>query len=124
METLENIDILLVDDRPDNFTVLEAVLDLPNYNLVRATSGFEAITLAAQTQFAVILMDVQMPGKDGFTTAREVRQRGASKDAPIIFVTAIYGDEAYVNLGYDAGAVDYIFKPFNTHILRSKVAVP
>lgn len=113
----------MVDDRPDNFTVLEAVLNLPNYNLVRATSGFEAATIAAQTEFAVILMDVQMPGKDGFETAREIRRQGASKDAPIIFVTAIYGDEAYVNLGYDAGAVDYIFKPFNPHILKSKVSV-
>jgi len=123
VEALEKIDILLVDDRPDNFTVLEAVLNLPHYNLVRATSGFEAANIAAQTQFAVILLDVQMPGKDGFQTAREIRQQGASKNTPIIFVTAIYGDEVYVNSGYDAGAIDYIFKPFNPHILQSKVAV-
>jgi PAS domain S-box-containing protein len=123
VEISEKIDILLVDDRPDNFTVLEAVLNMPNYNLVRATSGFEAIRIADQMEFAVILMDVQMPGKDGFETAREIRRQGKSKNAPIIFVTAIYGDEAYVNLGYDAGAVDYIFKPFNPHILKSKVAV-
>lgn len=123
MEVTEKIDILLVDDRPDNFTVLEAVLNLPNYNLSRATSGFEAIAIASKKEFAIILMDVQMPGKDGFETAKEIRKAGPSKDAPIIFVTAIYGDEAYVNLGYDAGAVDYIFKPFNPHVLKSKVAV-
>ena len=96
MEPTDKIDILLVDDRPDNFTVLEAVLDAPNYNLVRATSGFEAIALASQTQFAAILLDVQMPGKDGFETAKEIRQGGESKETPIIFVTAIYGDEVYV----------------------------
>lgn len=76
MEVSPKVDILLVDDRPDNFTVLEAVLDSPLYNLVRATSGSEAINIAGKSQFAVILLDVQMPDKDGFQTAREIRLGG------------------------------------------------
>ena len=123
MEQKVEINVLLVDDRPDNLTVLEAVLGSCNYNLVRAQSGDEAVKLASEMEFAVILLDVQMPGKDGFVTAREIRKAGASVNSPILFVTAIYGEEIYINLGYAVGAVDYIFKPFNPYILRSKVAV-
>jgi signal transduction histidine kinase/DNA-binding response OmpR family regulator len=120
---LDEVNILLVDDKPDNLTVLEAVLDEPGYHLLSVTSGREALVVAAERELAVILLDVQMPGMDGFETAKKIRALPHCKSLPIIFVTAIYGDETYINLGYEAGAVDYIFKPFNPGILRSKVKV-
>lgn len=126
MKDLENtskVDVLIVDDKLDNLTVLEAVLGNPQYNLVKATSGNEAVALAAVNEFAAILLDVQMPIMDGFEAARRIRRDGASKRTPIIFITAIYADESYVSQGYDVGAVDYIFKPINPDILVAKVAV-
>src|SRR5689334_7246924 len=119
-----SIDILLVDDREDGLVTLEALLkDEPNYNLVKAHSGSEAIRELPLHDFAVILLDVQMPELDGFQTAEIIRGMTRFKAIPIVFVTAINKDDRYVIRGYEAGAVDYIFKPFDPMILRSKVAV-
>lgn len=120
---LPKVNILLVDDRPENLISLTAVLDSPGYELVKANSGEEALRLLLNHEFALILMDVQMPGMDGFETARLIKSREKTRDIPIIFVTAINKDEPFVFRGYGAGAVDYLMKPFDPHILRSKVAV-
>lgn len=117
------INILLVDDRVENLLSLTAVLDSPEYNLVTANSGEEALRCVLNSDFALILMDVQMPVLDGFETAALIRQRERSKNIPIIFVTAISKDEPFICKGYLAGAVDYLFKPFDPLILRSKVHV-
>ena len=118
---LERVDILIVDDRLDGLIALEAVLNSPRLNLVRAQSGREALGLIGQHDFAVILLDVQMPELDGFETALLIRQNEKYRFTPIIFVTAINKDDKYIYKGYEAGAVDYIFKPFEPQILRSKV---
>jgi PAS domain S-box-containing protein len=117
------VNILLVDDRPDGIFALEAILRSPEYNLVTARSGEEALRHFLRDDFAVVLLDVQMPGMDGFETARMMRRYESSRKTPIIFVTAINFEERYVLTGYESGAVDYIFKPFDSAILRSKVAV-
>lgn len=117
------INILLVDDRPDGLMAMEVVLNSPRYNLVKADSGVEALEQIRKYDFAAILLDVQMPGMDGFQTAEQIRKNDRHRDTPIIFVTAINKDEAYVHRGYLTGAVDYILKPFDPLILRSKVAV-
>lgn len=117
------VNILLVDDRPDGIVTLEAVLANPEYNLVVANSGREALSHILNQEFAVILMDVQMPEMDGFETATLIKQREKSKNIPIIFLTAINKTDRYVSRGYELGGVDYIFKPFDSYILKSKVAV-
>lgn len=123
MQINNTVDILLVDDRPEGLLALEVALDRPEYNLVRANSGEEALGKVLAHDFGVILMDVQMPGLDGFETAALIKQREKSKSIPIIFITAISKDASYLLKGYSAGAVDYIFKPFDAEILASKVAV-
>ncbi len=117
------IDILLVDDRADGLIALEAILSSSRYNLVKARSGLEALSLFPKFSFAVILLDVQMPGMDGFETATKIKQLPEGKFVPIVFVTAINKDDTYVFKGYQSGSVDYIFKPFDENILRSKVSV-
>jgi len=118
------VDILLVDDRPDGLLAMEALLsDQKNYRLVKAQSGQEAIQAVGKNDFAVILLDVQMPKMDGFETAQIIGSNPQYAKIPIIFVTAINKDDRYVYRGYEAGAVDYIFKPFDPMVLRSKVAV-
>jgi PAS domain S-box-containing protein len=117
------VNILLVDDRPENLLALEAILEPLGQNLVRAHSGHEALKHLLRDDFAVILLDVQMPGIDGFETAALIKERDRTRHIPIIFVTAISKDERYVFQGYSAGAVDYISKPFNPDILKSKVSV-
>ena len=121
--TEERVNILLVDDRPENLLALEAILEPLGQRLVRASSGEEALKRLLTMEFAVILLDVQMPGMNGFDTARLIKARERSRHIPIIFLTAISKDEAYVFEGYSVGAVDYMFKPFQPDILRSKVAV-
>lgn len=113
--------ILLVDDRPENLLALESLLEPMGHDLHRATSGEEALRKVLQRDFAVILLDVQMPGMDGFETAEVIKTRARSRSTPIIFVTAINKDEEYVFRGYDVGAVDYLFKPLQPEILRGKV---
>jgi PAS domain S-box-containing protein len=115
--------ILLVDDRPENLLALEAILEPLEQKLLYARSGEEALRQLLQHDVAVILLDVQMPLLDGFETAELIKQRERTRQIPIIFGTAISKEEEHVFRGYSAGAVDYIFKPFNPDVLRSKVAV-
>ncbi|OQX96485.1 hypothetical protein B6I21_00935 [candidate division KSB1 bacterium 4572_119] len=119
----EKINILLVDDKPKNLIALEGVLDNPRLNLVKANSGREALSLILDYDFALVLLDVQMPDMDGFETAELMRGIEKTKHIPIIFVTAINKDQKYVFKGYEAGAVDYMFKPVDPEILNSKVNV-
>jgi signal transduction histidine kinase len=120
---IEHVDILLVDDHEENLLALEALLTDPTYRLVRARSGREALREVLARDFALILLDVAMPGLDGYETAALIRQRERSRDTPIIFLTANYRSDMHVFRGYSVGAVDYIFKPFTPEILQSKVAV-
>jgi signal transduction histidine kinase len=119
----DKINILLVDDHPENLLAIGAILETPSYNLVKALSGEEALKCLLYHDFAVILMDVQMPGMDGFETAAVIRNRKRSRHTPIIFLTAIDKSQNRVVAGYELGAVDYLFKPVVPEILQSKVAV-
>ncbi len=116
------VSILIVDDRPEKLLALEAVLEELNQNIVRAYSGREALRHVLNQEFAVILLDVNMPDMDGFETATLIRQRRNSAHVPIIFLTAM-SDEMYVARGYSLGAVDYILTPAVPQVLKSKVAV-
>lgn len=117
------VNILVVDDRPEGIMAVQAVLTDPTYNVVAANSGSEALKALLANDFAVILMDVQMPIMNGFETAQVIKTREKSRDIPIVFMSAINQDEAYVYQGYSVGAVDYIMKPFDPYILKSKVAI-
>src|SRR3954452_9614101 len=117
----EKVNILMVDDHPENLLALEAVLSSPNYCLVSANSGKEALKCLLQQEFAVILLDVQMPGLNGFETAKLIRAREKTKHTPIIFITAISQDSENVQRGYSVGAIDYIFKPFQPETLKQKI---
>jgi len=119
----EPVDILLVDDRAENLLALEAILEPLGQRLVRAPSGEAALRCLLDHDFAVILLDVQMPAMSGFDTARMIKARRRTKFIPIIFLTAISKEQEYVFEGYSVGAVDYIFKPFQPAVLRSKVQV-
>ena len=115
--------ILVVDDRPDKHVVFRAILDELEQNLYTATSGEEALRHVLQRDFAVILLDVNMPGLDGLETAALIRSRTKSAHIPIIFITADYTDEMRISKGYSLGAVDYLSSPVVPEILRSKVKV-
>ena len=115
--------LLLVDDRPENLLALEAALEPLDLNLVKANSGEEALRMLLKQEFAAILLDVQMPGLDGFDTATQIKQRDKTKDIPIIFLTAISREPHHALRGYSTGAVDYLSKPFDPWVLRAKVAV-
>ncbi|WP_425058684.1 Sensor histidine kinase RcsC [Sporomusa carbonis] len=117
----EKVNILTVDDRPENLLALEAVLANPEYNLVGVTSGEDALKCLLNDDFAVILLDVQMPGLSGFETAKLIRTRQKYQNIPIIFITAISQTDENVLEGYASGAVDYIFKPFSPQVLQAKV---
>src|SRR6478736_7064104 len=116
------VNILIVDDRPDKLLSLEAVLEDLGQTIVRAYSGREALRHVLDQEFAVILLDVNMPDMDGFETASLIRQRKSSEHTPIIFVTA-FGDEMHAARGYSLGAVDYILAPVMPEVLRTKVGV-
>ncbi|HEX5227152.1 MAG TPA: response regulator [Bryobacteraceae bacterium] len=118
----EKVSILVIDDRPDKVLALEAVLEDLGQNVVHAFSGREGLRCLLQQEFAVILLDVNMPGMDGFETASLIRQRPSTRDTPIIFITA-YADEMQLARGYSLGAVDYILAPVMPEVLRSKVSV-
>jgi PAS domain S-box-containing protein len=120
---LAPVEILLVDDRPENLLALEAILEPLGQTLVRAESGDEALRKLLTHNVAMILLDVQMPGISGFETARLIKSRERTKFIPIIFLSAISKEEQYVFEGYAVGAVDYMAKPFQPDILRSKVSV-
>ena len=119
----EKAKILLVDDRPENLVALEAVLSSLNQKLVLARSGDAALKALLSDEFAVILLDVLMPGMDGFETAEHIKRRPRTRDVPIIFLTALNSEPDYAFRSYSAGAVDYIAKPFDPWVLRAKVAV-
>ena len=119
----DSVNLLLVDDRPENLLALEAILEPLGQALVRASSGPEALRQVLGTEFAAILLDVQMPGMNGFEVAEIIKSRERSRTIPIIFLSAISKEDAYVFKGYSMGAVDYVFKPFNPDVLRSKVSV-
>jgi PAS domain S-box-containing protein len=114
--------VLLVDDRPENLVALEAILAPLGQELVRANSGEEALRELLRRDVALILLDVMMPGLDGIETARMIRDRERTRSVPIVFLTAISRDAEQVARGYEAGGVDYVTKPFDPHVLRSKVA--
>jgi signal transduction histidine kinase len=117
------VKILAVDDRSENLMAMEAGLQDPTYKFVKANSGKEALQRCREEDFAVILLDVQMPIMDGYATAKLIRKDNRSRFTPIIFVTANHDSEYHERLGYEAGAVDYLFKPLNIGILKAKVAV-
>src|SRR5436190_5347792 len=117
------VNILLVDDRSDKLLALNAILTPLGQNLIEARSGKEAVRLLLKTEFAVILMDVSMPGMDGFETAAFIRKRPASEHTPIIFVTSIGNSPTEMYQGYSLGAVDYILTPIVPEVLRAKVSV-
>lgn len=119
----ERLPILLVDDRPENLRTLEAVLTPLGFPLHSATSGEEALRLLLERDFALILLDVRMPGLDGLETARLIKGRARTEDVPIVFLTAARDEVGDIIRGYGVGAVDYVLKPFDAELLRSKVAV-
>jgi len=119
----ERAKILLVDDRHENLLALAAILEPLGQELVRAESGEEALRQLLHEDFALILLDVQMPDLDGFQTAALIKQRERTRHVPIIFLTAISKEAEHVFRGYEAGAVDYLMKPIDAHVLRAKVSV-
>ena len=123
MTQREKVSILLVDDRPENLLALESVLEDPLLHMVKATSGEEALAHMLDHDFAIVLMDVQMPGLDGFETVELMRGNKRTRHLPVIFLTAISKDWTYVSRGYAFSAVDYLFKPVQPAALKSKVHV-
>lgn len=113
--------VLLVDDQPANLVSLEAILEAEDRELIKANSGPEGLKVLLREDVSLVLLDVQMPGMDGFEMAELMRQRKDTQSIPIIFVTAISKEKQYVFKGYQVGAVDYLFKPLDPVILQSKV---
>ncbi len=122
-EVSEIANILLVDDRPENLLALTAILERPDYRLVTAKSGEEALALALHERFAVALLDIAMPGMNGLEVAVHLKELERSRDISIIFVTAFGDDPEEVHRAYSAGAADYLVKPLDAEIVRKKVAV-
>jgi signal transduction histidine kinase/DNA-binding response OmpR family regulator len=120
---LEPVDILAVDDHPENLVALEGILNRSEYRIVKALSGSEALKQVLRHDFALILLDVMMPRMDGFETASLIRAREASRDTPIIFLTANASDVGLIYKAYSVGAVDYLIKPIDPDVVRAKVAV-
>lgn len=123
MQRTPRAKILLVDDREENLLALEGILASLDQELVRAHSGEEALKRLLTDEYALILLDVQMPGMDGFETAARIKERERTRGIPIIFLTALDPGSQHSFRGYAAGAVDYISKPFDPWLLRSKVSV-
>ncbi len=119
----EPINILLVDDEPKNLTVLETILDDPGYRLVKAGSADEALLALVSHEFALLVLDIQMPEMNGFELAKLIKQRRKTAGVPIIFLTAYYSQDEHILEGYGTGAVDYLHKPVNPAVLRSKTAI-
>ena len=114
--------VLLVDDRPENLLVLEGSLEDRDYVLVKAHSGPEALRKVLKQPFDLILLDVQMPGMDGFEVAELLQGKREIKDIPLIFITANSKDAKYIQRGYEVGAENYLFKPIDPDELKSKIA--
>lgn len=120
---MEQVRILIVDDNPANLLALEAVLGQSPYTLVRATSGLEALRLVAAQEFAAVILDIRMPGLDGYETARRMKEIPGAEDIPIIFMTATYKAAEEIRRGYAVGAVDYFGKPFDPDVLKRKLKI-
>lgn len=123
MSSEKKYSILLVDDRPENLYALEKTLGEDKYNLVKALSGEEALKIVLKQEFSLILLDVQMPGMDGYEVAQLLSSSKKTKDIPIIFVTAINKEKKHMLKGFQSGAVDYIPKPVDPDVLLSKVNI-
>jgi len=123
MKERGKINILLVDDKQENLISLEALLENPDLNIIKTTSANKALSLMLEYDFALVLLDVQMPEMDGFEMAELMRGSEKTKYVPIIFVTAISKEQKNVFKGYESGAVDYLFKPLDPDILKGKVNV-
>ncbi|MFJ2112237.1 MULTISPECIES: two-component system response regulator [unclassified Streptomyces] len=121
--TTDRASILLVDDMEDNLVALEAVLASLDEPLVRARSGEEAVRALLVQSFAVVLLDVRMPGMDGFETASRIKRLDGARDIPIIFLNGPESDSGYAFRGYATGAADFLTKPFDPWMLRAKVSV-
>ncbi|NOU46047.1 MAG: response regulator [Bacteroidales bacterium] len=121
MEKKTKFNILIVDDRPENLLTMEGILENDNLNILKAHSGNEALSLMLEYNIALVLMDVQMPGMDGFEVAEIMRSSERTKHIPIIFVTAISKQRQHIFKGYESGAVDYLYKPLDLEILQSKI---
>ncbi|MCR2821280.1 EAL domain-containing protein [Lederbergia panacisoli] len=117
----DKVNLLLVDDRPENLLALEAIIERDDYNLIKAFSGEEALKYLLKYDFAAILLDVQMPGIDGIGTAKIIKAREKTKNIPILFITANNMDSEHIFAGYSVGAIDYILKPFDPFVLKAKV---
>ena len=117
------INVLIVDDEPKNLSVLESVLDDPRYRLIRAASGSDALMALMAHEFAVLVLDVRMPDMTGFELAQIIKQRKKTAQVPIIFLTAYFNEDQHIIEGYTSGAVDYLHKPVNAAVLRTKVSV-
>ncbi len=115
--------ILIVDDKKENLLALEKVLRTTDAEIIKATSGNDALKATLDHEFAVAILDVQMPGMDGYELAEHLRGEKKTRHLPIIFMSAVYSDDYYVFKGYEAGGVDYLVKPYNPKILLSKVKV-
>ena len=115
--------MLAVDDRRENLLALQAILEGLPIEMVAVTSGEDALKRLLVEDYAVILLDAHMPGMDGFETAGHVKQRERTRHIPILFLTAVDYDPHLAFRGYQAGAVDYITKPFDPWVLRSKISV-
>ncbi len=123
MTLKEKVNILIVDDRPENLSSLKALLEDKELNIICANSGQEALSHLLDNDFSLVLMDVQMPEIDGFETAKLMRGMKKTRNIPIIFVTAISKEEKFIFKGYEVGAIDYIYKPIDSVILKSKIKV-
>jgi hypothetical protein len=119
----DKVDILIVDDLPENLVAMEAMLEDEQLVIHKALSGNEALGLMLERSFAVVVLDVQMPVMDGFETAKLMRTNERTKDVPVIFVTAIDKEKQHIQKGYASGAVDYLFKPIEPVILKSKIRI-
>ncbi len=121
MNNTLKFNVLIVDDRPENLLTLEGILDNENLNIIKANSGNEALGVMLEQNISLVLMDVQMPGMDGFEVAEIMRSSERTKFIPIIFITAISKQRQHIFKGYESGAVDYLYKPLDLEILKSKI---
>jgi len=120
---MNKMNILLVDDRPENLLTLESLLDNPDFNIIRALSGAEALERMLDHEIALVLLDVHMPDMDGYETAELMRSNSRTRNIPIIFVTANHMERDHIFKGYDAGGVDYLLKPIAPVVLKCKVGI-
>jgi CheY-like chemotaxis protein len=121
MSDAPKFNVLIVDDRPENLLTLEGILENENLNIIKASSGNEALAILLEQNISLVLMDVQMPGMDGFEVAEIMRSNDRTKYIPIIFITAISKQRQHIFKGYESGAVDYLYKPLDLEILQSKI---